>query len=65
MEYEGLDPTVDEGVQLHGSMVTWWILDLLISAEQPKTSMSNILLEKQYIVQQLGLSGDLPMTLLQ
>ena len=56
-----MDPAVNEGVQLRGPMVTWWILDLLTFAEQSDVTISEIILPKQYIANLLGLSRDPPM----
>ena len=41
-----VDPTVNEGVQLHEPMVAWWILNLLIFAKQSDVIVSEIILPK-------------------
>ena len=55
---ELVDPTINEGVQLHGSMVSWRILDLFISADQSYVIVSEIILPMQIMTDQLGLSSD-------
>ena len=64
-EYKNIDPTINEGVQLHGPMVTWWILDLFIFAEQLDVPTSKIIMPKQYIAQLLRILRDLPMIVVQ
>ena len=61
---ECVDPIVNEGVHLHGSMVVWRILDLLISVEQSNVTVSEIILPKQYRADVMGLSRDPPMIVL-
>ena len=59
-----MDPTINEGVQLHGPMVGWRILDLLISVDQSHMTVSEIILPMQIMIDQLELSRDPPMTML-
>ena len=62
--YERVDLVVNEGIQLHRPMVTWRILDLLISIEQLDVTISEIILPKQYRADVMGLSRDPPMIVL-
>ena len=59
-----MDPTINEGVQFHGPMVAWQILDLLISAKQSNVIVSEIILPKQYKADLLGIYRDSPMIVL-
>ena len=62
---ERVDPTINERIQLHRSMVGWRILDLLISANISHVTVNEIILPLQILDDHLGLSRDPPMTMLE
>ena len=59
-----MDPTINERIQLHGPMVGWQILDLLISTDESHVTISEIILPMQIMNDHLGLSRDSLMTML-
>ena len=60
-----MDPAIDERVQLHRPMVSWWVLDLLISADISHATVSEIIPPLRILNDNLGLLRDPPMTMLE
>ena len=60
-----MDPAIDEREQLHWSMVSWRILDLLLFADISQVIVSEIIPPERARNVHLGSSRDPPMTLVE